>query len=209
MVIESKLLYALVDSLFGGNDVPYTKIEGKDFTQIEIKIARKIVLSALDDLEKAWEPVYPLKFGYSRTEINPQFVAVVPPSDVVIATTFDVELEKVSGTLKFVIPYATLEPIKSKLSVGFQSEQLEVDHIWINRIKEQIMRTTVNMNVTLGEAGISVNDLIGLDVGDIIQLDADASSPLDLEVEGVGKFKCVPGVLKGQRAVKISETMFE
>ena len=71
------------------------------------------------------------------------------------------------------------------------------------------MRTTVNMNVTLGEAGISVNDLIGLDVGDIIQLDADASSPLDLEVEGVGKFKCVPGVLKGQRAVKISETMFE
>ena len=104
MVIESKLLYALVDSFFGGNDVPYTKIEGKDFTQIEIKIARRVVLTAIDDLEKAWEPVYPLKVGYSRTEINPQFVAVVPPSDVVIATTFDVELEKVSGTIKIVIP---------------------------------------------------------------------------------------------------------
>ena len=152
MVIESKLLYALVDSFFGGNDVPYTKIEGKDFTQIEIKIARRVVLSAIDDLEKAWEPVYPLKIGYSRTEINPQFVAVVPPSDVVIATTFDVELEKVSGTIKIVIPYSTLEPIKSKLSVGFQSEQLEVDFIWINRVKEQIMQTTANIVVKLGEA---------------------------------------------------------
>ena len=124
MVIESKLLYALVDSFFGGNDVPYTKIEGKDFTQIEIKIARRVVLSAIDDLEKAWEPVYPLKIGYNRTEINPQFVAVVPPSDVVIATTFDVELEKVSGTIKIVIPYATLEPIKSKLSVEVANAEM-------------------------------------------------------------------------------------
>jgi flagellar motor switch protein FliM len=209
MVIESKLLYALVDSFFGGNDVPYTKIEGKDFTQIEIKIARRVVLSAIDDLEKAWEPVYPLKIGYSRTEINPQFVAVVPPSDVVIATTFDVELEKVSGTIKIVIPYSTLEPIKSKLSVGFQSEQLEVDFIWINRVKEQIMQTTANLVVKLGEANIQVRDLMNLEVGDIIQLDTDATMPLNVMVEGIPKFKGIPGLLRGNRALRITESMFE
>jgi flagellar motor switch protein FliM len=209
MVIESKLLYALVDSFFGGSDVPYTKIEGKDFTQIEIKMARRVVLSAIDDLEKAWEPVYPLKIGYSRTEINPQFVAVVPPSDVVIATTFDVELEKVSGTIKIVIPYATLEPIKSKLSVGFQSEQLEVDFIWINRIKEQIMQTTANLLVRLGGAEITVSDLLKLEVGDIIQLNNDATVPLDILVEGIPKFKGLPGLLKGNRAIKITESMIE
>ncbi len=209
MVIESKLLYALVDSFFGGSDVPYTKIEGKDFTQIEIKMARRVVLAAIDDLEKAWEPVYQLKIGYSRTEINPQFVAVVPPSDVVIATTFDVELEKVSGTIKIVIPYATLEPIKSKLSVGFQSEQLEVDFIWINRIKEQIMQTTVNLLIKLGEAEISVNDLMQLEVGDIIQLDTDATTPLDVLAEGIPKFKGLPGLLKGNRAIKVTESLIE
>ena len=209
IVIESKLLYALVDSFFGGNDVPYTKIEGKDFTQIEIKIARRVVLSAIDDLEKAWEPVYPLKIGYSRTEINPQFVAVVPPSDVVIATTFDVELEKVSGTIKIVIPYATLEPIKSKLSVGFQSEQLEVDYIWIHRIKEQIMKTNANIQIKLGEADITIGDLLNLAPGDIIQLETDATQPLDVLVENIPKFRCVPGVLKGQRAVKIVESLVD
>jgi len=209
LVIESKLLYALVDSFFGGNDVPYTKIEGKDFTQIEIKIAKRIVLSALDDLEKAWEPVYPLKIGYSRTEINPQFVAVVPPSDVVIATTFDVELEKVSGTLKIVIPYATLEPIKSKLSVGFQSEQLEVDYIWINRIKEHILNTNVELCVHLGDAEIDVNDLCNLEVGDMIQLQTDATSPIEIDIEGIVKFRCIPGVLRGQRAVRITEVLVD
>lgn len=209
MVIESKLLYALVDSYFGGSDTPYTKVEGKDFTQIEIKIARRVVLSAIDDLEKAWEPVYPLKIGYSRTEINPQFVAVVPPSDVVIATTLDVELEKVSGTVKIVIPYATLEPIKSKLSVGFQSEQLEVDFIWINRIKEQIMHTSANLVVKLGEANLSVEDLMHLTPGDIIQLDKDATVPLDVMIEGVTKFRGIPGIMKGNRALKVTESMID
>jgi flagellar motor switch protein FliM len=209
MVIESKLLYALVDSFFGGSDAPYTKIEGKDFTQIEIKIARRVVLSAIDDLEKAWEPVYPLKVGYSRTEINPQFVAVVPPSDVVIATTFDVELEKVSGTIKLVIPYATLEPIKSKLSVGFQSEQLEVDFIWINRIKEKIMSTDANILIKLGDANITVRDLMHLEAGDIIQLNNDATTPLDIMVENVTKFRGIPGLLKGNRAIKITESLID
>jgi len=65
MVIESKLLYALVDSLFGGSDSPYTKIEGKEFTPIEVKIAKRILMLAAEDLEKAWTPIFPLKINYS------------------------------------------------------------------------------------------------------------------------------------------------
>lgn len=207
MVLEAKLLYGLVDSLFGGGEVPYTKIEGKDFTQIEIKIARRIVMAAIDDLEKAWAPVFPLKIHYSRTEINPQFVAVVPPSDVVISTTFDVELEKMSGSIKLVIPYSTLEPIKSKLSVGFQNEQLEVDHIWINRIKNQLLGTRVNVACTVGHAWVNMRDLTELAVGDIIILDHEANKPLTVTVEGVHKFRGVPGVVRGNRAIKITETI--
>lgn len=205
MVIESKLLYALVDSLFGGSDVPYTKIEGKDFTQIEIKVARRIVMSAVDDLEKAWAPVFPIKISYSRTEINPQFVAIVPPSDVVISTAFDVELEKMSGSIKLVFPYSTLEPIKSKLSVGFQNEQLEVDHIWINRIKTQLMSTNVNLIVNMGSCWINLRDLMELNKGDVLILDRDADKPLDVLVEGMHKFKGVPGIIRGNKALKITE----
>lgn len=209
MVVEAKLLYALVDSLFGGNDVPYTKIEGKDFTPIELKIAKRIVLSAIGDIEKAWEPIYPLKFGYLRTEINPQHVTVLPPSDVVIATTFDVELEKVTGTIKLVLPYSSLEPIKSKLSVGFQSEQFEIDHTWINRIKSRIMDVEVDCKVNLGDAQITMEDITNLETGDVIQLNRDASSPLDLEVEGVKKFRGHPGVVHGQKALRITEVIDE
>ena len=207
IVIESKLLYALVDSLFGGSDVPYTKIEGKDFTAIEIKVARRIISAAIEDLEKAWLPVFPISIQYLRTEINPQFVAIVPPSDVVISTTFDVELEKMSGSIKLVIPYSTLEPIKSKLSVGFQNEQLEVDHVWINRIKNQLMNTHANVVVRLGNCWLNMSDLLELTPGDVLILDKDADKPADILIEGMEKFKGVPGIIKNNRAVKISEVM--
>jgi flagellar motor switch protein FliM len=209
LVIESKLLYAFVDSLFGGSDVPYTKVEGKDFTQIEIKVARRIVMAAMNDLEKAWAPVFPLAIHYSRTEINPQFVAVVPPSDVVISTTFDIELEKISGSIKLVIPYSTLEPIKSKLSVGFQNEQLEVDHIWINRIKAQLMNTAVNLSVSMGDCWLSMRELMELNAGDILILEKDSDKPLEILIEGIPKFKGVPGVIRGNKAVKIVEIIGE
>lgn len=105
MVIESSLVFALTDVLMGGRDIPHTKIQGKDYTPIEIEIAQMAVRKALLDLQVAWEPVFPVKPSLVRTEINPQFVAAFPSSDVVIVTNFDVDLEKVSGTIKIVIPY--------------------------------------------------------------------------------------------------------
>lgn len=209
MVIESKLLYALIDSFFGGSEVPFTKVEGKDFTPIEFKMARRIIMAALGDLEKAWAPVYPMKFQYSRTEINPQFVAIVAPSDVVIATSFDIELEKISGTIQLLIPYSTLEPIKAKLSVGFQSEQMEVDGAWINRVKEQLVRTEANVRVELGVCHVNVSDLISLKTGDILLLDTPEDASLKVFVEGILKFKASPGVYKGNKAVKVSEVFAE
>ena len=209
IVIESKLLYALVDSLFGGNDTPYTKIEGKEFTPIEIKIARRIILLIAEDLERAWAPVYPLKIHYSRSEINPQFVAIVPPSDVVISTAFDVELEKITGSIKLIIPYATLEPIKSKLSLGFQNDQLEVDHTWIRRIQSHLVNTNVNVQVDLGHAWLTLDDILGLQKDDVIILDTPTDKPLQIFVEGIPKFIGVSGTLHGNKAIKISEIVKE
>src|SRR4051812_45260959 len=102
LVFESKLAYALVDSYFGGTDRPFTKIEGKEFTRIELSLMQKVMDLAISDLEEAWAPVHESKISFIRTEVNPQFVGVVPPSDVIISTTFEVELENASGTIALV-----------------------------------------------------------------------------------------------------------
>lgn len=205
LVIESKLAYALVDNFFGGADRPYTKIEGKDFTPIELSIIRKVVDLAIDDLEGAWASVEKIDASFVRTEINPQFVGIVPPTDIVIASTFDVELENANGTITLVIPYSTIEPIKQKLATGFQMESDQTDKkMWTAIIRSQLLETAVNLKVNLGESEITLNDLMGLKVGDVIPLDQDSNGEFQVQVEGVPKFKAYYGVHHGTVAVQVT-----
>lgn len=204
LVFESKLAYALVDSYFGGTDRPYTKIEGKEFTRIELSIMKKVMDLAIRDLEDAWAPVHKTDISFIRTEVNPQFVGVVPPSDVIISTTFEVELENASGTIALVIPYSTIEPIKNKLNASFQTESDRVDKEWTAKMEEHLRNAEANMLVNLGAGQITVGDLVNLNVGDIIPLTQDADGELDVLVEGVSKFKCFFGVSRGNRAIQIT-----
>jgi len=206
LVIESKLAYALVDSFFGGDDRPYTKIEGKDFTPIELSIVRKVVELAIDDLEQAWISVEPIDCSFVRTEVNPQFVGIVPPTDVVIASTFDVELENANGAITIVIPYATIEPIKQKLQSGFQMESDQTDKkLWAGIIQEQLMETSVDLRVDLGYTEITLDELMGMKSGDVISLDQDANGEFDVQVEGARKFKGFYGVNHGSVAIQVTK----
>lgn len=205
LVIESKLAYALVDNFFGGADRPYTKIEGKDFTAIELQIIRKVVDLAIGDLEEAWASVEKIDCSFVRTEINPQFVGIVPPTDIVIASTFDVELENANGIITLVIPYATIEPIKQKLASGFQVESDQTDKkLWTSTIMEQLLGTEIELKVDLGETEISVEDLMGMKIGDVISLDQDATGEFDVQIEGVKKFKSYYGIHHGSVAVQVT-----
>ncbi len=205
LVFESELAYAILDSYFGGSDRPFTKIEGKEFTQIELTFIKRVMDLAINDLEEAWAPIHRIDAQYLRTEINPQFVGVVPPSDVVISTTLEVEFESVSGTIIIIIPYSTIEPIKHKLSSNFQTDGDVVDNIWSSKIKDCVKSSDVNLSVKLGDANITVGDLVTLEKGDTIILNRYASEDLDLLVEGVPKIKCTMGTYKGNTSVQITK----
>jgi flagellar motor switch protein FliM len=128
----------------------------------------------------------------------------VPPSDVIISTTFEVELENASGTIALVIPYSTIEPIKAKLNASFQTESDHKDHEWSDKVQEHLFQAQANVLVNLGSSSITVGDLVNLNIGDIIPLTQDADGELDILVEGVPKFKCFFGVSRGNRAVQVT-----
>ena len=209
MVFESKLAYAIIDSYFGGTDRPFTKLDGKEFTQIELSFMKKVMDMAINDLDEAWSPVHRVDAQYLRTEINPQFVGVVPPSDVIIATTFEVEFESASGTIMIVVPYSTIEPIKQKLASNFQTDNEMADSIWTVSMNQHLNESETEVAVRLGKATISVGDLMTLETGDIIPLDKEVSGEVSLEIEGVDKMNCILGVHKGSKAVQITKVKKE
>lgn len=202
MVVDSRLVFALVENFFGGAG-SQPKIEGREFTRIEQAIIDRVIKIALDNMEESWRPVHEVHLELVRSEINPQFAAIVPPSDVVVVITFEVELENAIGSMVMCLPYATVEPIRSKLHASFQTERLEVDHAWVARLKERLMETHVEMVVRFGRSKLTGRQLLNLDIGDIVMLDTDTDDLLEAEIEGVLKYHGICGSVKANKAFQI------
>ncbi|QJT08603.1 flagellar motor switch protein FliM [Oceanidesulfovibrio marinus] len=202
MVVDSRLVFALVENFFGGTG-SQPKIEGREFTSIEQAIVDRVIKIALDNMEESWRPVHDVNLELVRSEINPQFAAIVPPSDVVVVITFEVELENSIGSLVLCLPYATIEPIRSKLHASFQTERLEVDHAWVSRLKERLLETPVEMLVRFGRSKITGRQLLNLEEGDIILLDTDTDDLFEAEIEGVLKYHGITGMVKGNKAFQV------
>ena len=204
-VLEPKIIFTLVDLLFGGSETTPYKIEGREFTPIENNLIKKIVLSALSDLETAWKSVLDIKIIYLRSEINPRFAQIVPPADVVIAINYEVELGCTTGVMSMCVPYSSLEPIREKLQADFQGEKVKVDKIWEGRLKDYLTMVGLDIAVELGKTEIKGKDLVKLQKGDVIRLNQLVADTLTAFVEGVAKYKVEPGYHKGNMAGRITE----
>jgi flagellar motor switch protein FliM len=205
LVIDSQLVFTIVEVFLGSAKLGQARVEGREFTSIEQRLIRRIVNSLLIDIEKAWNNIYPIKIQYVRSEINPAFAKIVPDDDAVIVTKFQMEIDEISGAISICIPLNIIQPIKQALQKSYLREEGE-DPVWKNQLLSNLKNTTVDIDVSLGKTEIKGYELLNLALGDIIQLDINYDEPLLMYIQGVPKFYTEPGIHRGQIAVKILES---
>jgi flagellar motor switch protein FliM len=203
LVIESRLVFSLVEAFFGGNGMGSTKIEGRDFTPIEKKIIEKVVQIALLNLMESWEDVYPIKTDFIRSESNPLVVNVFPGEEILLSTKFEVELNKPLGSIIFCMPVSSFQQIRHKLAGGYRDESADTDSVWVNGLRDRISNTEVDMVVNLGQTRLTVRDLLNLKEGDIILLENDFENPLMAQVAGIPKYQGYVGRFKNRKVFKV------
>ncbi len=207
LILDPKLVFSFVDIFLGGTGRTNFRIEGRDFTHIESKLIQKVVNIIFVELEKVWNSVHPLSFQYVRSEVNPQFASIVPPTDLVLTISFNLEVEQITGFVTLCIPYFTLEPIKGKLYSVYQTEQMELDQNWIARLSEGLKFTEVEVVVEFAKAVVTSQKLLGLRAGDILPLGKELSEPLTAKIQGVPKFLGRAGIYGSSKAFQIEGTL--
>lgn len=204
-VVDTQLVFALIEYYFGGTPGGNLKVEGRDFTDIENRIIKRVVDIYLANFKEAWSPIYKIVPEYVRSEMNPQFAVIGLPVDLMIIVRFQVELETTDGSMTLALPYSALEPIREQLYSGFQSEHLENDASWKARVNKQIHEVDVELCVELGTATITAQKLMGLRTGDVIPLDQYSDASLAAKIQGVPKLTGKAGVVKGSKAIAIED----
>jgi flagellar motor switch protein FliM len=207
LVFDAQMIFSLIEFFFGGTGKTYYKPEGREFTPIEQKIIHKVVMMFFDDMEEAWRAIYPMKPLYVRAEMNPQFVNIVTPVDVVIKVEFVLEVEGKQCKAYLCIPYGTVEPIKEKLYSAFSADRDELDMKWLDRLKDRLKEIPVTITGELGKVKLDVSRVVDLKVDNLIMLDRRVDEDIDILVEGSRKFTGKFGIYRGAMAVKVNKVL--
>jgi flagellar motor switch protein FliM len=205
IVLDPNLVFLLVDNLFGGDGRFHTRVEGRDFTQTEQRIIQRILDIIFEAYGKSWEPVHAVDFGFLRSEMNTQFANIATPNEVVVSTTFTIELGAVSGEMHFCMPYSMIEPIRDILTSSLQGEAMEVDKRWIRLMTQQIQSAEVELVADLGTARLSLNQILNMKEGDVIPI--SITETVAAKVDGVPVMECGYGRCGGQYALRVEKLL--
>lgn len=201
VIFDPKLVSIVVDNYFGGEGRFHTRIEGREFTPTESRIIDMMLKRAFKDLKEAWKPVINLEFQYVNSEVNPQFANIVSPKEIVVVTSYKLELEGGGGELLFVVPYATLEPIRELLAAGVQSDTNDIDERWMMNLRVELERVKLELSCVLGEVELKLGDLQDLKPGSIIPIDIKEQAIV--KGDGIPLFTANYGVYKGSNSIKM------
>ena len=203
-VVDSALIYSVVDVLLGGRrGTAAMRIEGRPYTTIERTLVQRLVAVVLDDLTAAFEPLCPVNFRFERLEVNPRFAVISRPSNACVLVRLRVDMEDRGGKLEILLPYATLEPVRELLLQQFMGEKFGRDSIWETHLAEELRHTDIGLDVVLDEQIMPLSSVLNLKVGDQIALGVAPGAPVRLRCGDVPLFEGEMG-RKGQRlAVRI------
>lgn len=204
-IFDPSLVFLVIDNLFGSDGRFHSRVEGRDFTPTEHRIIQRMLSVVFEDYEKAWTQVYPLKFEFVRSEMNTQFANIATPNEVIVATTFNIELGSSGGEFHVCMPYAMVEPIRDLLYNSLNGETLEGDKRWVRMLSKQIKNAEIELVANLGQKPVTLNQILKMKMGDIIAFDIPQS--VVAEVDNVPVMECKYGVFNGQYALKVDKML--
>jgi len=203
ITMEARLVFILVENFFGGDGRFHAKIEGREFTPTERRIIQLLLKIVFEDYKEAWSPVMGVEFEYLDSEVNPSMANIVSPTEVIVVSSFHIEVDGGGGDFHVVMPYSMVEPIRELLDAGVQSDKMETDVRWSTALRDEIMDVPVNFRVNLLEQDISLRDLMELRPGDVIPMDMPEHATMF--VEELPTYRVKMGRSGEKLAVQISE----
>lgn len=206
MVIDSALIYSIVDVLLGGRrGTSALRVEGRPYTTIETRLIERMANVVLNDLSAAFDPLSPVSFRMDRIETNPRFATITQSNNAGVLARLRIDMGDRSGRIEIMIPYATLEPVREILLQMFMGEKFGRDSIWETHLTRELFQTDIHLSAILGETTVSLNDILHWKVGSTVILNTRPEDLIEMRVGQHPMFMAKVGQKQGQIAASIEE----
>lgn len=207
--LASNLGFAMIDRMLGGQGEPLEK--NREFSEIEMTIVEKMMVVCMQLMREPWKNVVDISPVLERIETNSQFAQIIAPNDMIAIVTLNIKIGDVEGLMNVCLPFFTLESVMDKLNTKFwyANMQEQDDEEYNEFIEAMIRKVDIPVKAVLGKSKISLNDFVNLQLGDIIRLDSEVDSDLNIYVGNIKKFTALPGTNKDRYAVRVTSVFRE
>jgi flagellar motor switch protein FliM len=196
--VDSNLIYSMIDVLLGGRRGQSSlRIEGRPYTTIETNLVKRLIEVVLADAEQAFRPLSPVTFSIDRLETNPRFATITRPANAAILVRLRIDMEDRGGNIELLLPYATIEPIRSVLLQMFMGEKFGRDPVWEGHFATEVAQAEISVDAVLYEADIPLKRLMTLKVGDTL--------PLDMRADALVSVRCGNVILTEGRMGRVGD----
>lgn len=205
LVLDARTVFYAIDALFGGGRRGRVKVEGRDFTPIETRIIKHLSGILLESLRRAWEPIYPLEFGVEKVELSPELAAVSFQREPIVVGDFEVDFGGSVGSFSLCLPSELVKAFRDRMATRPQAEVVPEDPQWRSDFLKALEGVPLMLEVDFARKEISLEEFLGLKVGDVVFFPSRPDDELVVRVGGIPLFKGKAGMSKGRRAVKITD----
>jgi flagellar motor switch protein FliM len=153
------------------------------------------------DMKEAWGTILDVNFEYLNSEVNPAMANIVSPAEVVVISTFHIELDGGGGDLQLTLPYSMIEPLREILDAGVQSDIDEVDERWERILREYCLGLTANLTGSVCKRQMTLREIVEWKEGDIIPV--EMPELITLLANKVPTLECQLGVSGENLAAKV------
>ncbi|MBY0397379.1 MAG: flagellar motor switch protein FliM [Thermoleophilia bacterium] len=202
--INLPIVFSVIDRLVGGPGTHRPKL--RELTEIELALIQGVTDTLLRGLAEAWSDVIPSRFRKVGAEMNPQFAQIAAPSDMVVLVSFELRVGGSTGMMSLCVPYLVLEPAVGRLTAQsyFSGRSDSASPELRAGIAAELGAVAVPVSVELGRAELELGDLLALEPGDVIPLQAAPGSDVTVRVGRRAAFLAQPGVRGKHSAVQIT-----
>ncbi|KQO04412.1 flagellar motor switch protein FliM [Paenibacillus sp. Leaf72] len=209
MEVHPNIAYAMLDRMLGGQGVAPSKIN--NLTEIETIIMEKIFSRTFESLQEAWKTIIDISPRLEALETNPQFMQIVSPNETIALISLSTKIGETTGMINLCIPHVVIEPVMPRLSAHhwFVSQKKERIPEEVEMLEQRVSKAKLPIVAELGESSITIQEFLGLNVGDVISLNKPVGEGLHIKVGDKLKFIGSPGSVKDRLAIQLDEVVNE
>jgi flagellar motor switch protein FliM len=200
MTAELPFMLLAIEHLLGGS--PERPPRARKLSEIDWVLTRRIFETLVTQLSVVWQDLADQSLSSHEVDAHVEGMQIAAMSEPTLSVTLEARIEGHSSTLALLIPWAAIDAVADHIS-GRDLRMRAADPFAAAAVQRAVSDAKVTMRAEVGSVELAIQDVLGLQPGDLVKLAAPASAGIALYAEDVPVHFAKPGRSGTRRAVQI------